>query len=287
MKKMIFIGGDMRYVHAASFLRGKYDCALYGFDNASDIYGMHPFDGSSGYDIAVLPVMTHGEIISFPLGNSPDLGAGMLSDVVARGGVVFAGKCPQQLQQICDENGFALYDYLEREEFSVMNAVLTAEGAVSIAIKETDAALHGADVLILGFGRIGKVTARYFAALGAHVTCAARKHSDIAWISACGYTPISFGDSSEFEDALSKADIILNTAPAKLITGSRTDKIRKHALLIELASESCTEEDAREKFRIIKAGGLPGRYSPVTAGKIIADTIENILTERSMKNGGA
>jgi len=277
----------MRFVYAADALRSKYDVSLCGFENADNRCGLSSYTGGRLCDIAVLPVFARGEDIPFAFGSDKAPEISELSGFIKKGGTIFAGKCPEKLIRFCADNGSALYDYIRREEFAVMNAVLTAEGALSIAVRETDKALIGADVLILGFGRIGKVTARYFAALGARVSCAARKASDLAWIRAAGYTPVCFGDKETFGSALSSADIILNTAPAKLITSGHAGMVRPGAVLIELASVSCTDDDAQKKLRIINAGGLPGKFSPVTAGKIIADTIENILTERSMNNGGA
>ena len=49
------------------------------------------------------------------------------------------------------------------------------------------AALHNARVLILGFGRVGKLTAHRMGVLGAKVTVAARDYEDLAWASAYGY----------------------------------------------------------------------------------------------------
>jgi dipicolinate synthase subunit A len=139
-------------------------------------------------------------------------------------------------------------------------------------------------VLVLGFGRIGKLSARYFSALGADVAAAARKRCDLAWIRACGYTAVDFGDETSLRSALGKADIILNTVPAQILAGERAGAVRTDAALIELSSVPCTAGETR--FRVTAAGGLPGKTAPLTAGHIIAGTIENILTERSMENGG-
>ena len=49
-------------------------------------------------------------------------------------------------------------------------ALPTAEGAVQVAMEELPLTLHSARVLILGFGRVGKLTAHRMGALGAKVT---------------------------------------------------------------------------------------------------------------------
>lgn len=51
----------------------------------------------------------------------------------------------------------------------IMNAVPTAEGAIQIAMEQTDVTLHGLPVLVIGHGRIGSLLARRLAALGAKV----------------------------------------------------------------------------------------------------------------------
>ena len=55
----------------------------------------------------------------------------------------------------------------------IANAVPTAEGAVQLAMEELPITLHGARVLVVGFGRVGKLTAHRFRALGARVSVAA------------------------------------------------------------------------------------------------------------------
>ena len=59
------------------------------------------------------------------------------------------------------------------------------------------------------------------------------------------------------------------------------DVYKRQAVYIELASEWGIDKTAMKNYdgkaRIIKAGGLPSRTAPVTAGEIIADCVEEIL----------
>ncbi len=280
--EMLIIGGDRRMIFAAKKLSEKYGCAVRGFEGA-DIAGLPRAGAQERYECAVLPIFAGTEDIVCPFGNGA-LGINVLYDVLRPGAAVFAGKVFPRLKSLCAENGWELYDYLKREELAVMNAVLTAEAAAGIAINATEASVFGAKVLVLGFGRIGKMTARYFSALGADVTAAARKPADLAWIRACGYSPTDISDKERLAEALAAADIILNTVPAPILTGDTASAARPGTLLIELASVPCTDGDT--PFRVIKAGGLPGKTSPMTAGYIIAEAVENIIDERSRRNGG-
>ena len=279
---IVFIGGDARMIYAAKALSERYGCFLYGFGDSG--CGLPSHSPGAKYDIAVLPVVAgNGEIKLMSGGNSAD--CGIIAEMLGTGAAVFAGRAPEMLKSVCAEHRFSLYDYLEREELAVLNAQATAEGAVGIAVNELPGTVRGSSALVLGFGRIAKLTARCFSALGADVTVAARKKADLAWAEACSYKPVDITDASAFSAALGTADVILNTVPAPILSGSAAAAVRPDAALIELASVPCT--GGEPQFRVIPAGGLPGKTAPRTAGNIIAKTIETILTERSIENGGA
>ena len=117
------------------------------------------------------------------------------------------------------------------------------------------------------------------------ISAAARKYGDLAWIEAYGANPVNFNTAGEFETAIKEADIIINTVPAVIFDRRRLTLIKNGALFIELASVFSAEDSALAADRGIKliwARSLPGKTAPVTAGHIIADTIANIIAERSV-----
>ena len=276
-------------IYAAEKLSEAYECALCGFDTADMRLPAENTDfPAKKYDIAVLPLPASPDGINIrcPL-SGRSFGFDMLAYCVKPGGIVFTGKLYPELENVCERIGAELCDYFGREELAVLNAVPTAEGAVAAAVNAVPISIHGADVLICGFGRIGKLTARYFSAMGASVSVSARKYSDLAWIRALGYKGVDIREPGELESAAGKADIILNTVPAPVFDRKKLLSFKKSAVLIELASSPCVPEEAFAEsigIKIIKAGGLPGKTAPVTAGFIIAETIENILMERSLSH---
>ena len=126
-----------------------------------------------------------------------------------------------------------IIDIMKREELAVLNTIATAEGTIQIAIENTNKILHGSEILILGFRRIGKVLARKLAGLSAKVTCAARKDEDLAWIKAYGHKTINI---NTIGDNLKQFDIIINTVPHMILTEERLQNVREDCLLIDLAS---------------------------------------------------
>lgn len=292
MKSFIFIGGDMRSLYAAQRLGMRYDCLVYGVEPPEMPAGIHRSENPVLCDNAVLPLPASmdGETVycPYPAEGMPPIGFNVLKKSVKKGGTVFTSRSFPLLEQVCAESGLELVNYFEREELAVLNAVATAEGALEIAIRELPFTLFRSKVLITGFGRIGKTLARSLTALGAQVSAACRKYSDLAWAEIYGCKPVPLLTAGALESELPKADLIINTIPAAVFDRKRLMLIRRETLVLELASvPGIADASLAEQtgVRMIWARSLPGKTAPVTAGAIIADTLENILMERSIPDG--
>ena len=172
-----------------------------------------------------------------------------------------------------------IIDIMKREELAVLNTISTAEGTIEIIIANTNKIIHGSKILILGFGRIGKVLARKLAGLSAKVTCAARKDEDLAWIRAYGHMETNINTIGE---NLSEFDVIINTVPHLILTEEKIQYVRDDCLLVDLASnpggidKKATKD---KKLKLLWALALPGKVAPVTTAEFIKDTVYNILKE--------
>ena len=74
----------------------------------------------------------------------------------------------------------------------------------------------------------------------------------------------------------------IQTTPVKVLDGGRLADLRPGCLVIDLASKpGGVDMDAAAQLgvKVIWALSLPGKVAPVTSGKIIRDTIYNILNE--------
>ena len=163
----------------------------------------------------------------------------------------------------------------------------TAEGAVQLAMEELSVTLHGARVMILGFGRVGKLTAHRLAALGARVTVAARDYGDLARAAAYGYGGVRL-DGLDHE--LGGCALVINTIPAPVLDGRRLAWAEPDVFLLDLASAPGgidLEAARRRGLRAVRAPGLPGRTAPVTAAEAIRDAVYHILREQEERNHGA
>ncbi|MCI8496713.1 MAG: dipicolinate synthase subunit DpsA [Clostridiales bacterium] len=282
------IGGDFRQARVAELLSRNHHVAAAGLDTGVEL--SHEVKKTQDVPSAVrqsecvilpLPLTLDGVTINAPFSTQTITIDEVLSAAV-EGQTLFAGRVSEEIAAKADRMGVNLIDYLEREEFSIYNAIPTAEGAIQIAMEELPITLHGSDCLITGFGRISKVLAHMLAGLGAKVTVAARKYSDAAWIKTYGYRHIPL---SELGRAAAQADVIFNTAPALLLDRDILKGVRRDSLVIDLASKPGGvnfEAAGRLGVKTIWALSLPGKVAPLTSGEIIATTIINILEENEL-----
>ncbi|NCB63294.1 MAG: dipicolinate synthase subunit DpsA [Clostridia bacterium] len=277
------VGGDMRQTKLAELLADDgHTVHTYALDKGLEegMRAERDLSGASLADCVVLPLPAGGEggTLNAPLAEEKT----QMETVFAAlrpGQVVCAGKVDHDLMELGKAHGLLLFDYFAREELAVANAVPTAEGAVQIAMEELPVTLHRARVLVLGFGRVAKLVAHRFHALGARVSVAARKWADLAWAEAYGY---EVEHIERLDGWLCAYDLVINTVPHRVLDEGRLDDLRPGCLVIDLASKPGGvdfEAAARLGVKCIWALSLPGKVAPVTSGKIIRDTIYHIFDE--------
>ena len=147
--------------------------------------------------------------------------------------------------------------------------------------RENVITIHGAHCLILGYGRVAKALSKTLSAVGAVVNVAARKPQDLAWIDVGGQIPLAISDLMQGDTPLSY-DIVFNTVPEQIVGADLLARLPDDVLLLDLASApgGFDHEWAKEHgYHVIWALSLPGKTAPVTAGRIIGQTIRRILNE--------
>lgn len=278
------IGGDLRQLTVAKLLKAEgYHVFLYGFDKDIQLETLEcetDKDLVLSADIVILPVPVtfDGNTINSPYAKEPMIIDAFLSEINPSA-LVFGGQIQPNFQKALEDNHIAYRDYLKREELSIKNAVPTAEGAIEIAITETPFTIHGSKSLVLGYGKIGKILSKDLYALGAQTYVEARKYADLAMIEGHGYEPLPLDN---LKDHIHEFDIIFNTIPSLILDDEILTKVKKDALIIDLASKpGGIDFDAAKTYglKVIWALSLPGKIAPVSSGAIIKDTIMNIIKE--------
>ncbi len=155
----------------------------------------------------------------------------------------------------------------QSDAFRVKNSVYTAEGAVALAVNETKTALCETEVLILGYGFLGKECARLFTALDAVVTIYTENPEELSAASQKGFPAKKLTNLSSLDGA-----VVINTIPAPVLDRLPVSCNTTPALLIELASVPCLTKDITG-LRVLPARALPSRFSPESAAKLIFNEI--------------
>ena len=281
------IGGDLRTVKLAEMLvNDENEIFTYGLELAENLKDNDKIKQCETVKKAIqnveivigpIPFSSDGNAINMPFGNKKLTIRELMNEINAK--VLIAGGISPEVYEMANDEYVEIIDILKREELAVLNTIATAEGTIEIIIENTNKILHGSNVLILGFGRIGKVLARKIAGLAAIVTCAARKDEDLAWIHAYGHRATNINTIGE---NLSEFDVIINTVPHLVLTEERLQYVKKHCLLIDLASNpgGIDKRAVKEKnLKLVWALSLPGKVAPITSAEFIKDTIYNILKE--------
>lgn len=284
-KSITVVGGDLRIVKLIEMLNSDgYKVYTYALENSEELLNLDSVEmcptlqeavSNSKIIVGPVPLSSDRKKLSTPFGrNSVEL-----EDFInaLEGKYLIAGNIG--IKEELDKKEIQFTDLLKREEFSVLNTIATAEGTIQIAMEETQRTVHGSNVLVMGFGRIGKVLAKMLNGIGAKVYCEARKNEDISWIKAYGYNPIHLNDLNR---NLDKFDIIINTIPFQILDNERLSLVKKDVLIIDLASNpgGVDRKIAREKnLKVIWALSLPAKVAPLTSAEFIKETLYHVLKE--------
>ena len=279
---LAFIGGDSRQCVAMDMAeKNGYGVKALGFENIENRNIKEYKDmADEEYDCheKIFPIHIKNKYGYINIPSAPQFL--VLDEVMKKiqpGTLIILGKADEDFKQQAAEKKVPFFDIFEEESFSILNAIPTAEGAIQRAMERTDITLHGANVLVLGYGRIGKSLARMLKGIGAKVTVEARKEEDLAWIYDNGYVGVHL---DQLNNVLSTQHIIFNTIPHLVLTRERLMKVNRDAVIIDLASFPGGTDFAAARELGIKAYlelSLPGIVAPKTAGKIIYYVVNNLI----------
>ncbi len=271
MKKrpeIMIIGGDCRFSYMEKIFTSE------GY-KAKRIYpGNYKADDFTLCDIFILPVPVSRDNINIntPLAGElfcfSDFLRLLPENCIVAGGMF----TPEQTEKLRSRK-VTVFDYYKCDSLAIKNAVPTAEGVIGILINALPVTIDSSVCCVTGYGRCGSVIARKLKALGADVTCAARNPKDLANAETDGMKTCRI---ASLADKCEKFDAVINTVPALVIDEKVISALRKDCVIIETASAPFGVDFDRasaQGINTIKAGSLPGRTSPLTAGEIICDTV--------------
>jgi len=282
---LLIIGGDFRQLEVIRILAPKLSkIYLIGFEDASIPYkDVIKVTGQTAplheVDSILLPIpgIQDNGIAESTFSKEKIILTKELINKTKHNSTIYSGIITPFLNQLAKKTNRQLVALFARNDVAILNSIPTAEGALMLAIKHTDITIHNANVLVLGFGRIGKTITRLFSAVGAKVTVLVNKKEDEARVMEMGFHPLL---DASLESAIPSQHIVINTIPALILTATLIKKMSSDALIIDLASKpGGTDFTAAKKHNIqtLWPLGLPAKVAPRTAGTIIGKTLLELL----------
>lgn len=278
------IGGDGRQGYLAQGLaQDGHWVSAFAMEEGHPMTGVtqrHTLEGveDATHIILPLPVVAEGGLLSTPRSKKPHQITSVL-DAFSSNQTLCGGLVSPMVAQLAQGRGLTIHDYYGREELAVANAIPTVEGALQLAMEELPVTLWGCNVLVVGYGRVGKLLAHRLQGLGAKVTVAARDFAQLTWCGVYGHQTLNI---AQLEGGVGDFTLIFNTVPTPVLSEAVLKTLKPQCLLIELASPPygvAFDVAQRLGIGVIWARSLPGKVAPMTAGVILKEVICNLFDE--------
>ncbi len=222
-------------------------------------------------DIVLLPIPATKDGIMI---NGTDDKFSEICSKMNPGDAVIGYGIPREIREIFSSAGLLSVDVSLDEEFLQYNAKLTAEGTLAHILSEHKKAPCDMKIGIIGYGRIGKYLLNCLLFLGADVIVFTSKSETRLDLCSLGVSAVSTacGNFPGLQEAFRGLDILINTAPAKIISEGDVPLL-KSTRVIELASGDNMPKDLYyERFRAV-----PAMMYPESAGFALGAAVIRML----------
>ena len=285
-KNFTVLGGDLRQAALASYLAlQQYGVVTWGLPPQALSGAVTPLDtwesAVLGADVLVLPLPASPDSkhLNLPLmqeeGRKPPRIFEIL-EKTPKHTLIAGGRMSPKIREEMERLKLSFFDYFESEELQQKNAVPTAEGAIEVLMREVKRTVKDLPVAVTGFGRVSRALVGLLLAMGARVTVMARRITDITEARAFGCDGVLLGEEGAISSLGGRFAAIFNTVPYCLFDEAVLRGLSRDTLIIDLASApGGVDANAANSLgiRTVWALSLPGKYAPVTAGEIIAETV--------------
>ena len=156
--QVVFLGGDARQLEVIQKI-SELDATvlLIGFDNLEQLYsGVSKSeltaDLFNNIDVLILPAVgTDDQGFVETMFSSQHLQ--LLDehiDSLPKHAKVYTGLAKNYLRELCRKHQIELVELFERDDVAIYNSIPTTEGAIMMAIQNTDITIHGSVCMVLG-----------------------------------------------------------------------------------------------------------------------------------------
>ncbi len=282
-KSITIIGGDLRQCYAVEYFR------TLGWQTACWHLPEFPFHPDIYITDSLTNALEHSKLILAPapltrdgnnLYQSETIQAlcpldSLWAELTADHTFAAISLCDKH-QQILAEKGCQVLTFGSSDFFAAENALLTAEGLLAEVIRYTPFSLSSANIALLGYGNCGSAVGRLFQPLCRGIYLLEQDAEKQKLAKTNHIFPITEKDLAQI---LPQCQILINTIPASVLEPAMLCLLHHSCHIFDIASApygfpaDTTRNCLLPCFRL---PGIPGRFSPVTAGELIGRTIERM-----------
>lgn len=289
--KIAIIGGDMRQIYIGNLMAKDNHVYMYGNRHKALSKDVHRADSlieaveGARFIVCPIPFSKDGQHI-YTANWDEKIAYKELFEWMTPDQVILSGPYKKAVLECAKERQIQLIDIVASDEFAILNSIPTAEGVLCMMIKELGITLAHNRCLILGYGRCGSAIATLASKLNMDVCVASANDEELmmASINRCQTAKIEDGQLYKVnyvvEDAVEEEkklhleafNYVINTIPVALLDIHLPRQLDDY-MFIDIAN--AYDDDLN---RFINARGIPGKYSPKTAGHIIYGVIMKEIT---------
>ena len=194
-----------------------------------------------------------------------------ISDVqhIPNNSYILAGRIESNINNLINDKNINYINILTDEVYAIENAVQTAEAGLMLIIRATTKSIYDLNIGILGYGRLGRALSKLFSSIGINYNIYTQDYYEqaIAHLCKCNVYDLD-GD-------ISTCDVLVNTIPAKTLSYEKLKTINNSCYILDLASFASIDSCDVNSLNLVydNALGLPGKYSPQSAGEILGKAI--------------
>lgn len=266
---ILILGGDKRLVELKKKLEKNNHNVKSLFLNYKD----NSINDINEFDTVFLPIpFLKNNFLNAPFHNEPISVDYILNMLKNFKGTIIGG-LNDSSENLLSQNNLKFLNILKDEKFTLINAIITAEGTIQKLINESDISLFESKVCILGYGRVSKALARRLDPLCENLTI--YNNPSINYI----YSKVDKINSKTIDNFpfdSKNFNIIVNTIPSLIINKEIINNLNPSCLIVDLASipGGVDFKYAEEKnIKTIHYLGIPGKVSSKSAAKAMYNFI--------------
>ncbi len=272
--KTLIIGGDERFVYLKqTLINNKFSVSELFLQSSEELN-----EELNNFELIFLPIpFLKNGFLNSPLCDKKISSVEVLNYLKNFKGKIIGGFLKKD-EELLKKLNLNYINILKDEEFTLINAIITAEGSIQKIINESEKSLFESNVCITGYGRVSKALSKRLYPLCNELIV--YNNPSINYV----YTKVDNIKSRTLNKFYSEAkyfDIIVNTIPSLIIDKKILDTLNpSKSLILDLSSLPGGVDFSYAKHLGIKTFhylGVPAKVSSKSASNAIYNFVKKIL----------